>query len=109
MINAYDFDKTIYDGDSSIDFYLYCLKRKKSIILLLPIQLYGMLLYILKIKNKEYFKEKFFVFIKKIEVEKYVESFWKKNLKKIKAWYIENKKNTDVIISISVLYFYFFY
>ena len=101
MINAYDFDKTIYDGDSSIDFYLYCLKRKKSIILLLPIQLYGMLLYILKIKNKEYFKEKFFVFIKKIEVEKYVESFWKKNLKKIKAWYIENKKNTDVIISAS--------
>ena len=101
MINAYDFDKTIYDGDSSIDFYLYCLKIKKSIIVLLPIQLYGMLLYILKIKNKEYFKEKFFVFIKKIEVEKYVESFWKKNLKKIKAWYIENKKNTDVIISAS--------
>ena len=72
MINAYDFDKTIYDGDSSIDFYLYCLKRKKSIILLLPIQLYGMLLYILKIKNKEYFKEKFFVFIKKIEVSFYL-------------------------------------
>mgnify|MGYP006981942174 CR=1 FL=1 len=23
-INLYDFDKTIYDGDSSIDFYLFC-------------------------------------------------------------------------------------
>ena len=55
MLNVYDFDKTIYDGDSSIDFYLFCLKRKKSIILLLPKQVFAMILYKLKIKDKEYF------------------------------------------------------
>ena len=66
MINVYDFDKTIYDGDSTIDFYLYCLNRNKTLIFMLPTQLYGMLLYILKVKEKEYFKEKFFSFIKKI-------------------------------------------
>ena len=27
MINSYDFDKTIYDGDASIDFYIYMLKK----------------------------------------------------------------------------------
>ena len=54
MINAYDFDETIYDGDSSVDFYLYCLKRKPSIIIMAPIQIYGVLLYILKIKNKDF-------------------------------------------------------
>ena len=53
MLNVYDFDKTIYDGDSSIDFYLFCLKRKKSIILLLTKQVFAMILYKLKIK---YFK-----------------------------------------------------
>lgn len=26
-MNVYDFDKTIYDGDSTIDFYLYCVKK----------------------------------------------------------------------------------
>ena len=40
MINVYDFDKTIYNGDSTIDFYLFCLKKKFSIILLLPLQIY---------------------------------------------------------------------
>ena len=26
-LNVFDFDNTIYDGDSSIDFYIFCLKR----------------------------------------------------------------------------------
>ena len=30
-MNVYDFDKTIYDGDSTADFYLFSLKRHKGI------------------------------------------------------------------------------
>ena len=30
MRNIYDFDKTIYDGDSTVDFFLFCLKREKG-------------------------------------------------------------------------------
>lgn len=26
-MNVYDFDETIYDGDSTVDFYKYCLRR----------------------------------------------------------------------------------
>ena len=26
--NQFDFDKTIYNGDSSVDFYKFCLKKK---------------------------------------------------------------------------------
>ena len=26
-MNVYDFDRTIYDGDSTIDFYLYSIKK----------------------------------------------------------------------------------
>lgn len=102
MINAYDFDGTIYDGDSSFDFYIFCLKKNKKVLLQLPIQLYGAILYILKKYNKTEFKEKVFSFLKRInKVDEYVDEFWNKNIKKIKPWYIDSKKNTDIIISAS--------
>ena len=102
MINAYDFDGTIYDGDSSVDFYLYCLKRKPSIILFIPIQAWGIVLYLLKIRKKEYMKEKFFSILKKIKnVDEYVNDFWEIHDKKIKSWYLNQKQKTDVIISAS--------
>lgn len=102
MINGYDFDKTIYDGDSSIDFYLYCLKKQKTIILNFPIQIYGLILYILGIIDKTKFKEYAFSFLKRLnDVDKYVEEFWKVNYKKIKPWYLAKKENTDLIISAS--------
>lgn len=102
MINAYDFDKTIYDGDSTIDFYVYCLKRNKSIILYLPIQFFGFILYKLHIKEKEYFKEKFFVFLNKIDdIDQCVINFWNENEYKIKKWYLNQKEENDLIISAS--------
>ena len=63
MINAYDFDETIYDGDSSVDFYFYCLKRNKKVLLQLPIQLWGFLLYKLKITDKTRMKERVFLLV----------------------------------------------
>lgn len=102
MINAYDFDGTIYDGDSSVDFYLYCLKRKPIIILKAPIQIFGVIAYLLKIKDKTYMKEKIFSYLKKINnIDSYINDFWKKNQTKIKRWYLNQKKESDVIISAS--------
>lgn len=37
-MNVYDFDGTIYDGDSSVDFFLYALKRMPSLIRYAPRQ-----------------------------------------------------------------------
>ena len=102
MINAYDFDKTIYDGDSSVDFYLYCLKRNKKVLLSLPIQIYGLILYILGIIEKTEFKEYVFSYLKRIDdIDKYIKDFWKINYKKIKKWYLDQKEKSDVIISAS--------
>ena len=67
MINVYDFDKTIYQGDSTIDFYLFCLKKNISLLRYLPIQIYGFIIYIFGLREKEYFKEKFFCFLKGIK------------------------------------------
>lgn len=102
MINGYDFDGTIYDGDSSVDFYLYCLKRKPTLIKYIFGLIWGVLLYILKIKKKEYMKEKFFAIVKSIDnIDEYIEDFWNKKYKNIKSWYLKQKDKTDVIISAS--------
>lgn len=102
MINGYDFDGTIYDGDSTIDFYFYCLRRKPIIIKYFVIQIFGIIMYILKIKTKEYMKEKFFSIVKSINnIDEYIEDFWNKKYKNIKSWYLEQKDKSDVIISAS--------
>ena len=64
-INAYDFDGTIYDGDSSLDFYLFNLrKHKKEVIHLFPI-IIDLVAYKLKKKTMEQVKEEFFSFLKR--------------------------------------------
>ena len=68
MINGYDFDETIYDGDSSVDFFKYSLKRNKKVLLQAPIQVFGLILYILKIIDKTKFKEYIFSFLKILKI-----------------------------------------
>jgi len=102
MINAYDFDETIYDGDSSVDFYFYSLKHNKKVLLVLPKQLYGVILYKLKLIDKTKMKEHIFSFLKYIkDVDMLVNTFWNEKYKNIKKWYLDQKEESDVIISAS--------
>lgn len=101
-ITVYDFDKTIYDGDSSIDFYKYCLKRKPSILKYVPIQVYGALMYILGLWPKVKMKEKYFMFFKDIDsIDDWVSDFWKEHRHKLKGWYKKKDHKHDIIISAS--------
>ena len=63
---AYDFDGTIYDGDSSVDFYIFCLIRRPYIIILWPIQALFALLYVLNFIDKTKMKRVFFLYLKTI-------------------------------------------
>ena len=102
MINGYDFDETIYDGDSSVNFYLFCLKKNKKVLKQLPTQIKGLIKYKTKKIEKTEFKEYVFSFLKHIDnVDQYVEEFWNENYKKIKSWYFDQQEKTDVIISAS--------
>lgn len=102
MINGYDFDETIYDGDSSVNFYLFCLKKNKKVLKQLPTQIKGFIKYKTKKIEKTEFKEYVFSFLKQIDdVDQYVEEFWKENYKKIKSWYFDQQEKTDIIISAS--------
>lgn len=101
-VNVYDFDKTIYNGDSTIDFYKYSLKNTPSIIVFLPKQLLYIVLYKLKIVKKEKMKETFFSFLKYIkDIDKEINCFWRINDKKIKEWYKNSNHKNDIIISAS--------
>jgi phosphoserine phosphatase len=100
-MNVYDFDHTIYRGDSSLDFFFFVLRKRPYVALLMPLQIWGILLYLFRQISKETMKEYFFRFIRFIPVEVMVEQFWKKNVRKIKPWYIRQKQDKDVIISAS--------
>ena len=63
-MNVYDFDGTIYDGDSTVDFWFFCLKKKKSLFFIIPIQVLAFILYRLRIIEKIKFKEVLYTFIK---------------------------------------------
>lgn len=101
-MNVYDFDKTIYAGDSSIEFYIYSIKKNLLLLRFLPKQLIGGGKFIFGIIDKTEFKSQFFSFLQGISnVDEYLESFWKINISKIKKWYLAQKKEDDVIISAS--------
>ena len=105
-MNVYDFDDTIYDGDSAVDFYLFCLKRHPLIIRKIPKQFLGLVKYKLKKLTKEELKEHFysyFLCLKNIDDD--VNLFWNKNEIKIKKWYLNQKRRDDLIISASPEFF----
>ncbi len=101
-MNVYDFDKTIYDGDSTADFYFFSLKRHKKILFLLPSLACAFFkFYVFRQGTKTQFKETMYRFLCYCDIDKDVEDFWKKNQYKIKNFYIDHKLGDDVIISAS--------
>ena len=101
-MNVYDFDKTIYDGDSTLDFYIFSIKRNLLLLRYFPKQFSGIILYHLKIINKERCKEFFFSFLNGIKnIDDEIKKFWERNEKKIKNWYLNQKNEKDVVISAS--------
>lgn len=101
-MNVYDFDKTIYDGDSTVDFYRYCLRRRPDLIFCMPRQAWGFFQHMIGRIDTTNFKERFFCFLPKFtSLNIVVEEFWDTRQKKIKAWYLAQRRNDDVIISAS--------
>lgn len=102
-MNVYDFDKTIYNGDSTFDFYRFSLKRHPEIALRLPSVFINFFKYkVLKVITKTKFKENMYQFLNDIDnIDEEIELFWSKNIHKIKRFYINQKRDDDVIISAS--------
>jgi len=100
-MNVYDFDGTIYNGDSTVDFFLFALKRKPSLLLNVPRQAFGFVLYGLKRIKKTQLKEYFFSFLQKIDADELLEAFWAQHQHKVFPWYQAQQQTDDIIISAS--------
>ncbi len=100
-MNVYDFDKTIYNGDSTFHFYLFCLKRHKIILKLTPKLAKNFFLFKVKKITKTQFKESMYEFLKYVDIDTDLPDFWDSHIKNIKAWYLQKQCENDVIISAS--------
>ena len=101
-MKAYDFDGTIYDGNSTKDFYLYCFKKDKRLIRYLPSLAILLLKYTISKKNIKYMTRRVFDFLNGVEdIDVLIKEFWNIYDYKIKMWYLDQKRNDDVIISAS--------
>lgn len=99
-MNVYDFDRTLFPGDSSMHFWAYCKKRYPLIWLHFPAGITKMALYKLKLFSWAEVMEKFFTFMKYIpDKEQVIEDFWDEKVSKIYPWYKDKHKEDDLIIS----------
>ncbi len=101
-MNVYDFDDTIYYGDSTINFYKFCLKKNPLLIRVVPKFLVRFVKYKFKKCDKTYMKEAFYEFLRYVDdPEKEIKLFWEQNMSRIKPFYLNQKREDDLIISAS--------
>lgn len=105
-MNVYDFDNTLYDGESVVDFFLFLLNKKKHLAVFLPIVAYVAFLYkIRKLDIEQIYQlaNKFSFVVKKHkdEAEAFIREFWLCNIHKLKFDLIKYVKEDDVIITAS--------
>lgn len=100
--NIYDFDHTIYDGDASFDFIVYCLLRFPKTWRFLPLQLIAIIRYVFGTYNRKQVKQAAFAIMRVLpDPERLAETFWNTHQHKIKPWYLRQKQTTDLIVSAS--------
>lgn len=101
-MNVYDFDKTIYDGDSTVDFWKYCVRRYPKAWGAFPGALLFGVLFKLELCERELFKERFYRFLQYVpDVSREVCLFWDEHMERIKSFYHKQRRTDDLIISAS--------
>lgn len=99
QLNVFDFDHTIYSGDASLDYIIFCLKHHAKTWLFLLIILAAFIRFIID-RDRKKFKEAAFSFLRVVPGTS-VDQFWESHEHKVKSWYLNMKKSDDIIISAS--------
>lgn len=101
-MNLYDFDKTIFDGESSSEFYFFLIKRHPKLFWHFFVALFYSLCKIFHLIPTKTYKEKTLGILKYIkEPQREVREFGKKKKNQIFAYYLKNRQESDVICSAS--------
>ena len=100
--NVYDFDNTIYRGDSSVDFFRHCAAKFPRAYLSAIAAAPWFAAMVLGLAEKTRVKERFYRYLRQVpDVREEVERFWLTHDKNLKAWYFAQKREDDLIISAS--------
>ena len=102
-MNVYDFDKTIFPTDCSIDFCIWCAKRHPKLwFTFAPKAIKSLILRKLGKIPEHLMQREFFSYLTLIDdFDEQIERYWDKNEKKIVPWYLAQKRPDDLIISAS--------
>lgn len=101
-MNVFDFDKTLYAGDSTLDFYLFCVRRHPGLVRALPRQLSGAARFALGKLTRDGFKAQFYSFLPLLrDPIAEVEAFWETHLSKMKPAVVQRAHEGDLVISAS--------
>lgn len=100
-MNIYDFDGTLYDGDSTFDFIKFSILKHPALLRFLPIQGWAGFMYLAKRIEKTAMKEQFYRVFTGYDAEALLEEFWDTHQHKIFPWYPGQQEETDIVISAS--------
>ncbi len=99
LADLYDFDKTVFNGESGSEFWHFCLKRHPSIIRFLPKQAFGFFgHYVFHGISKKRSKELFYSYLKAIDAEKEAELFWQEKAVKMNDWFKPKENDIETVV-----------
>ena len=103
-IKVFDFDNTLYHGESSIDLAFYMIRRNRKILLYVPSIIYNLAKYKMCLIDREKAEKEINDFLKvavkdKYEAAEIVKSFWEDNSHRLNKAMIKRVGKDDVIIT----------
>ena len=102
-IDVFDFDGTIYDGDSTVDFLKYAFAKKPLLLFCaLPPLLQAALLALTGRFTLTKFKSSLFsALARRVSLEEEAERFWsqEKTRKRLGRWFLERERTLPVVIA----------
>lgn len=101
-MNVYDFDDTIYHGNSSVDFFRYCMKVQPRLRKKAPKIVFFSMLWVLRLYKLERLSMRITKYLARIEdIDQVIELFWDSHQDKVAQWYLDQQQQDDVVISAS--------
>lgn len=103
-MNVYDFDNTIYRGESAIDFFIYFLKKDPKLLAYVPQVVKALFDYKAQRITIDDALSKYAALVEDYcrsveDLQGEIREFWNKNTGKIKPFYSQLRKEDDVILS----------
>lgn len=106
FVNVYDFDNTIYKGESTFDYYLFCVKHHPRLVRFIFIVLLSLVKYKMCLISEKGLMELCTTYVHDFLAEcpdalELAEKFWDMRQDRIKDFYFDIKNEEDVILSAS--------